>query len=286
MGQSTRDIRRRIKSISSTMQITKAMELVSSAKLTKAKERLIRTRPYYYTVQKNIRQTFNTIAERHPLLIEREVHKSLYIVISDDRGLAGGYNNNVVKLVEEDARGREKESELILIGSKAIQHFKSTDFHIREKFTGITEEPNYYDAEKIGSIALNLYANYVVDEIKVVFTRFINNISYEPTLTQLLPHGTFEEVEDRRNRVIDFEPSPEAVLDYLIPKYINSYIYGALIEATCSEQAARRIAMEVATENAMEIIENLKISYNRARQSAITTELTEIVTSAELQKNS
>lgn len=284
MAQSTRDIRRRIKSISSTMQITKAMELVSSAKLTKSKERLIRTRPYYYTVQKNIRQTFNTIAERHPLLIEREVHKTLYIVISDDRGLAGGYNNNVVKLVEEDARGKEKDAELILIGSKAIEHFKRTDFNIREKFTGITEEPNYNDAERIGRIAYNLYANYVVDEIKVVFTRFVNNISHEPTLTHLLPHGTFEEVEDRKNRVIDFEPSPEAVLDYLIPKYINSYVYGALIEASCSEQSARRIAMEVATENAKEIIEELKISYNRARQSAITTELTEIVTSAELLK--
>lgn len=284
MAQSIREIKRRIRSISSTMQITKAMELVSSAKLNKSKARLIRTRPYYLTVLRNIRQTLNIIGGDHPLLRERPINKSLYIVISDDRGLAGGYNSNVVKLIEEDARGREKDASLLLVGSKAVDHFRGTDFKIREKFIGITEDPNYSDAEKIGEIAFNLYENYVIDEIKVAYTRFINNITHEPTLTQLLPHGHFEDIEERENSVIDFEPSPEAVLDYLIPKYINSYVYGALIEASCSEQSSRRLAMEVATKNAKEMIDDLKITYNRARQSAITTELTEIITSAEVLK--
>jgi F-type H+-transporting ATPase subunit gamma len=284
VAQSTRDIKRRIKSISNIMQITKAMELVSSAKLNKARERLIRTRPYYYTVLKNLQQTFNIVGDHHPLLREREIKKSLYIVVSDDRGLAGGYNNNIVKLVEEECKGREKDVSLILIGTKAIDYFRRKDYRIREKFTGITEDPLYSDAEEIGKYAFNLYENYAVDEIKIAYTRFINNITHEPEIRQLLPHVNFWDVEDKRNKVIDFEPSPEEVLDYLIPKYINSCIYGALIEASCSEQASRRIAMEVATENATEIIEELKISYNRARQSAITTELTEIVTSAEVLK--
>ena len=284
MAQSTRDIKRRIKSISSTMQITRAMELVSSAKLTKAKERLIRTRPYYYTVLKNIQQTFNIVGDRHPLLMDKEINKSLYIVISDDRGLAGGYNNNIVKLVEDEAKGREKDVFLILIGTKSIDYFRNSEYKIIKKFTGITEDPLYSDAEKIGELAFNLYKDYEVDEIKVAFTRFVNNLTHEPEIRQLLPYVSFWEEEDRKNKVIDFEPSPEEVFDYLIPKYVNSYIYGALIEASCSEQAARRIAMEVATDNAKEIIEELKVSYNHARQSAITTELNEIITSAEVLK--
>lgn len=284
MAQSTRDIKRRIKSIGSIMQITKAMELVSSAKLTKAKERLIRTRPYYYTVLKNIQQTFNTVGDIHPLLMDKEIKKSLYIVISDDRGLAGGYNNNIVKLVEDESDGREKDVFLILIGTKAIDYFRNKDYKIIKKFTGITEDPFYSDAEKIGEMAFNLYKAYEVDEIKVAYTRFLNNMTHEPETRQLLPYVSFWEEEDRKNKVIDFEPSPEVVFDYLIPKYVNSCIYGALIEASCSEQAARRTAMEVATDNAKEIIEDLKINFNHARQSAITTELNEIITSAEVLK--
>ncbi|WFA08153.1 ATP synthase F1 subunit gamma [Tissierella sp. Yu-01] len=285
MAQSTRDIKRRIKSISSIMQITNAMELVSSAKLIKARERLIKTRPYYHTVLKNMHQTFNIVGDHHPLLKEREINRSLYIIISDDRGLAGGYNNNIVRLVEDETKGREKEVSLILIGTKSIEHFRGKEYKIRKKFTGITEEPLYSDAEEIGELALNLYKNYAVDEIKIAFTRFINTMTHEPEIRQLLPHVNFWEVEDRNNNVIDFEPSPEEVLDYLIPKYLNSCIYGALIEASCSEQASRKVAMEVASENARELIDELKISYNRARQSAITTELNEIVTSAEVLKD-
>jgi len=284
MAQSTRDIKRRIKSISSTMQITRAMELVSSAKLIKARERLIRTRPYYYTVLENMQQTFNMVKDYHPLLKDRKIKNSLYIVISDDRGLAGGYNNNVVKLVEEECKGREKDVSLILVGTKAVEHFSRTDFNIRERFTGITEDPIYSDAESIGKLAFELYDNFVVDEIKVAYTRFVNNISHEPEIRQLLPFVNFWEVEDRKNKDIEFEPSPKEVLDYLIPKYVNSCIYGTLIEAACSEQASRRIAMEVASKNARDMIEELKISYNRARQGAITTELNEIVTSAEVLK--
>lgn len=285
MAQSTRDIKRRIKGIRNTMQITNAMGLVSSAKLVKARERLIRTRPYYFTVLKNLNQTFNVVGETgHPLLKKRKIDRSLYIVVSDDRGLAGGYNNNIVKIVEEEAAHRKDEVDLILIGSKSVDYFHNRGYKIREEFKGITEEPSYSDAERIGGIAFDLYKNEIVDEIKVAFTKFVNNMTQEPKILTLMPQQQNEEIERHINLVIDFEPSPEEVLDYLIPKYVIIGVYKALIEASCSEQAARRIAMEIATENAKEMIEDLNIKYNRARQSAITTEITEIITGTEVIK--
>lgn len=285
MAQSIRDIKRRIKGIGNMMQITNAMGLVASAKLIKAREKLIRTRPYYFTVRRNIQQTINTVGENaHPLLRRRPIRRSLYIIISDDRGLAGGYNNNVVRMVEKEVEGREEAIDLVLVGMKAIEYFRRKSFNIKEKFTGITEDVSYSDAQKIGELALDLYKNHEIDEIKIAYTRFINNMKQVPEIIQLMPPHDFKDVGERKNKVIDFEPSPEEVLDYLIPKYVISGIYGALMEAACSEQAARRIAMEVATENGKEITEDLKIKYNRARQTAITTELTEIITGTEVLK--
>ncbi len=285
MAQSTRDIKRRIKGIGNMMQITNAMGLVSSAKLVKAREKLIRTRPYYYTVLNNIERIFGIIEEiDYPLLQKRDIKRSLYIVISDDRGLAGGYNNNIVKLVEKEVLDKKEDVDLILIGSKAVNYFERRGYHIIKSFTGITEEPDYSDAEEIGELAFRLYRNHRIDEIKIAFTKFINNISHEPELRQLLPPVKEDESKKRQNPIVDFEPSPKEVLDYLVPKYVVSNVYGALIEASCSEQAARRLAMEVATENAREIIEDLQTKYNRARQAAITTEITEIITGSEILK--
>lgn len=286
MAQSTREIKRRIKGISNMMQITNAMGLVSSAKLVKARERLIKTRPYYYTVLNNIEKIFGIVDEvDYPLLKKRDIKRSLYIVISDDRGLAGGYNNNIVKLVEKEVLDKKENVDLILIGSKAISYFESRGYNIIKKITGITEQPDYSDAEEIGELAFKQYKNHRVDEITVAFTKFINNITHEPKLRQLLPPPVKgDESKKRQNPIVDFEPSPKEVLDYLVPKYIISSVYGALIEASCSEQGARRLAMEVATENAKEIIEDLQTKYNRARQTAITTEITEIITGAEVLK--
>jgi F-type H+-transporting ATPase subunit gamma len=282
MAKSTRDIKRRIKSIRGTMKITSAMELVSSAKLVKARERLIRTRPYYYTVHRNFKETYSALNKTdHPLLIEREAHSSLYIVISDDRGLAGGYNNNIVRLVEDEIQKAGNRAELILIGYKAIDYFEKEKYKIVDKFTGITEEPDFKDAETIAYRVLDLYENNWVDEINVAFTRFINNMHQEPSIVRILPAEASVPASNGK-QLIEFEPSPEAVLDYLIPKYVSSSIYGALVEASCSEQAARTNAMGIATENAKEMIEELIITYNRARQTAITTEITEIVSGTEV----
>ena len=289
MGQSTREIKRRIRGISNTKQITKAMELVSSAKMRKAKIKLAETRPYYTTVLDSIGNVINNSNVNHPLLEVREVKKSLYIVISADRGLAGGYNANINRLVHDKYRNNTEDICLITIGSKARDFFRSRNYEVVGEFLGISENPDYADAKKIGKMAVDLYLQGEVDEINLVYTEFVSTISYKPSILKLLPAekiGSKEDELDKKEKqtVMEFEPSPEEVLDFLIPKYVQSTIYGGLVESSCSEQAARRVAMESATENAGEMIDDLNMSYNRARQAAITMEISEIVSGAEALK--
>ena len=285
MAETTRDIKRRIRGISNTRQITKAMELVSSAKLKRARERLEKSRPYYNTVLRNIQDILATTGNmKHPLLDNREVKSSLYIIVSADRGLAGGYNAGVIRLAESKIREDNLDAKIIAIGSKARDYFKKRGYNLVGEFAGISEEPEFADARKIGNIALDLYKNKDVDEINIVYTKFLGTISQQPTILKLLPSMEVREGSSERKTVTEFEPSTEEVLSYLIPKYIQSTIYGALIEASSSEQAARRVAMEAATDNADEMIDELNISYNRARQAAITMEITEIVSGADALK--
>ncbi len=285
MAETTRDIKRRIRGISNTRQITKAMELVSSAKLKRARERLEKSRPYYNTVLRNIQDILATTGNmKHPLLDNREVKSSLYVVVSADRGLAGGYNAGVIRLAESKIREDNLDAKIIAIGSKARDYFKKRGYNLVGEFAGISEEPEFADARKIGNIALDLYKNKDVDEINIVYTKFLGTISQQPTILKLLPSMEVREGSSERKTVTEFEPSTEEVLSYLIPKYIQSTIYGALIEASSSEQAARRVAMEAATDNADEMIDELNISYNRARQAAITMEITEIVSGADALK--
>lgn len=285
MAESTKDIKRRIRGISSTKQITKAMELVSSAKLKRARVRLEKSRPYYNTVLENIQDILSLESNlKHPLLDNREVKNSLYVIVSADRGLAGGYNSGVIRLSEGAIKSSDANAKLITIGTKAREYFKKRGYNVVGEFTGITEDPEFSHAKKIGDLCLELYKNKEVDEINIVFTRFLSTISQEPKILKLLPSEEVHEESGNKKRVVDFEPSTEEVLSYLIPKYIQSSIYGALIEASASEQASRRVAMEAATENAEEMIDELQISYNRARQAAITMEITEIVSGADALK--
>ena len=285
MAESTRDIKRRIKGVSSTRQITKAMELVSSSKLRKSRQRQEKANPYYTTVLENIQNVLSTTGNiKHPLLDNREVKTSLYIVLSADRGLAGGYNANVMRLAENAIKEKNVNSKVITVGSKARDYFTRRSYDVVKSFTGISEEPMFSDAREIGNIALKLYMSKEVDEINIVYTRFLSTISQDPKVLKLLPSGEVHEGSAKTKKLTEFEPSTEEVLDYLIPKYIQSSIYGALIESSTSEQAARRIAMESATDNAEEIIDELQISYNRARQAAITMEISEIVSGAEALK--
>jgi F-type H+-transporting ATPase subunit gamma len=285
-GVGTRDIKRKIKSVNSTMQITKAMELVSTAKLKKSKDRLEMTRPYYQTVLETVNNIMrDSDIEEHEFLSNREIKKSLYIVVTADRGLCGGYNVNAIKTALAHIENPE-DAVIIPIGIKAVKFFNQNGFEVAKEFLGISEKPEFSDARKIARLAMKLYSQEKVDAVHLVYTRMESTISQVATRLQLVPldaSAVTETVEEADEKTI-FEPSAEVVLDYLIPKSIESTIFGGLIESSASEQAARRIAMENATDNAVERIDELTLTYNQARQSAITQEINEIVGGAEALK--
>ncbi len=280
-----RDIKRRIKSVNSTKQITKAMELVSSAKLRKAKEQMEKTKPYFNTMEETIQGILvNTNGIRHEFLTQREVKKTAYIVITADRGLCGGYNSNIIKLVNQHMKEKPNKS-IIAVGSKGRDFFKKRHFDLDGEFTHLSETPSFSKAQEISRLALELYKQEMVDEVYLVYTEFITTINQKPSVKRLLPLDMSVEGGKRESKtMIAYEPSPEAVLGYLVPKYIDSMVFGALVEASTSEQAARRVAMESATDNAEEMIGSLKLKYNRARQASITQEIAEIVGGAEALK--
>ncbi|MBN2898219.1 MAG: ATP synthase F1 subunit gamma [Clostridia bacterium] len=286
-GVGTRDIKRKIKSVNSTMQITKAMELVSTAKLKKNKDRLEMTRPYYETVLKTVGEIMRDAdIEEHEYLSNREISKSLYIVLAGDRGLCGGYNINAIKAALAHIEDPSK-ALIIPVGKKAFEFFKRNEFEIEKEYLGISERPEFADARKIARLAMKLYSQEKVDEVHLVYTRMESTISQVATRLKLVPldvEAVAQEVAEVADEKASFEPSAEVVLDYLIPKSIESTIFGGLIESSASEQAARRNAMENATDNAEEMIEELTLSFNQARQSAITQEITEIVGGAEALK--
>ncbi len=283
MAQSMKDIKRRIKSVGGIKQITKAMELVSSAKLRKARQRLEMSRPYYQTLVRSIQEILSsTTGIRHPLLEKREIKNRAFIVITGDGGLAGGYNGNAIRLAESQID--DKEHTLILaVGMKGRDYFKRRGYNVVGEFLNISEEPYFMDASSIGGLAIELYEDGKVDEVNVIYTGFKSVMTQEPRVLKLLPAESIEEDKDSKT-LIEYEPSADKVLDYLIPKYIHSAIYGALIESSASLQGARRTAMESATDNAEEMIEDLELRYNRARQASITQEISEIVGGAEALK--
>ncbi|TCO78801.1 ATP synthase F1 subunit gamma [Marinisporobacter balticus] len=288
-GMGMRDIKRRIKSVNSTKQITKAMELVSSAKLRRARERAEKSRPYFHIVQDTVRDIFsNATGLKHKFLNEREIKKSCYVVITADRGLCGGYNINVIKKPLEEMKKKENVS-VVTVGTKARDYFRNRKYEIDGEFTHISEKPTYEDAKKISNLVLKLYEKEMIDEVYLVYTQFVSAVSQNPEMIKLLPLSMEkkEEVVKKENEefeYISYEPSPESLLNYIVPKYIESTIYGALVESSASEQGARRIAMENATENAEEMIDKFTLNYNRARQAAITQEIAEIVGGVEALK--
>lgn len=291
-GMGSRDIKRKIRSVNSTKQITKAMELVSTAKLKRAKDKVDITKPYFKQVVETVQEIVQGEKSlKHEYLSYREVKKTLYIVIAADRGLCGGYNVNVAKKALEDVSDKTKAS-FITIGKKTREFFTKMDCNIVKEYLYISEKPGYADAQDIARRALHMYETEQVDAIKLVYTRLLSTISQVPEMLNLLPAvmPEAEKVELAEDEVAadlkftTYEPSAEAVLSYLIPKYIESTIFGALMESAASEQAARRVAMESASDNADEMIEELTLTYNQARQSAITQEISEIVSGAEALK--
>ena len=277
---SMRDIKRRIKSVDSTQQITKAMNLVASSKLTRAKNRLMDTRPFFKETRKVIAGVVGgSKGISHPYLQKREVRKKAVILITGDRGLCGGYNANVSKAALSCVDDKNNVS-AITVGSKGREFFKRRGINIIESYTGISENPDYSDALKIGQLALDLFTKEDADEVYLAYTEFISTLSSEPKLIKILPVDVneFNNDDDISEQALTiYEPDEEAVLEYVIPKYVNTVIFGAMVESAVCELGARMTAMDSATENASEMIDSLNLLYNRARQGAITQEITEIV---------
>jgi F-type H+-transporting ATPase subunit gamma len=273
------DIKRRIKSVNSTKQITKAMNLVASSKLTKARSNFNDTKPFFdgtVSVISNIIK--RTGQASNPFLKKREGNKVAVIVITGDRGLCGGYNANACKAALNVIGDRE--AEIITIGSKAREFFKHKKADIAAGFRDISEKPTYQDAKRVADTAVKMFSEGKVDEVYIVYTKYISTISNEPQTLKLLPlnpdNFTAEEATGPSTLTI-YEPDEEAVLDYIIPKYINTVVYGALVESAVCELSSRMTAMDAATDNASDMIDRLNLFYNRARQGAITQEITEIV---------
>ena len=280
---SMRDIKRRKSSIQSTQQITKAMKLVSTVKLQKARTRAEQTTPYtnhmYQTVSSMLAKSGNV---NHPYLVSGESTKKAVVAITSNRGLAGGYNSNIVKLVANSGLPKE-DVEIYAIGNKGLDAFTRKGFNIKYTDSELIESPTYTDAAALCREVLKDYTEGEIGEIYLAYTHFKNTVVHEPTLIKLLPVEIDAEklaTSEGATAQMIYEPNEEEALNMIIPKYITSLFYGALVEAVASENGARMQAMDSATSNAEEIISDLTLKYNRARQGAITQELTEIIAGA------
>ena len=274
-----KEIKTRIKSVESTKQITKAMELVSSSKFRKAKERAESARPYFNTLYNTVQDIAkNTSNSRNVFLKERKVNNVCYIVIAGDRGLAGGYNSNILKAVI--AHNKLGTGKVITVGKKAKESLSKRGYEVIDYIESV-EKCFYEDANRVAQTAMEAYKNGEVDEVNLVYTEFISALSQEPKIVKLLPvtiDNTNTEKEVKKGKAaVQYLPSADAVLGYVLPKYVSGSVYGAIAESFASEQAARRTAMESATDNANEMISKLELVYNRARQAAVTQEISEIV---------
>ena len=281
---SMRDIKRRQASVQSTGQITKAMKLVSTVKLQKARGRAENTKAYfdgmYNTVASILARSTNI---RHRYLKVDSDKKKAVVVITSNRGLAGGYNSNIVKLIANNPEFRPENTVIYAVGRKGIEGLTRKGYEINKDYSTCIDEPIYSDAMEISRDLLEAYAAGEIGEIYLAYTFFKNTVSHIPTLKKLLPvdTGEYELTEEEKKIPMNFEPSEEEVLEMIVPKYISSLIFGGLVEAVASENGARMTAMDSATSNAEELISDLSLKYNRARQSAITQELTEIIAGAD-----
>jgi F-type H+-transporting ATPase subunit gamma len=293
MPAQLRVVRRRIRSVQSTMKITRAMELISASRLTRAQDRVAQARPYTEEITaalERIVSTEETIS--HPLLEKRsEADAAAVLVVTSDRGLAGPYNANVLRTAEElMAKLREDgmEPKLYVTGRKGLAYYRFRRRPIEQSWTGFSDAPSYADADAIVELLVEEFVSQRVDEIHAVFTNFISAGSQRAVARRFVPL-VIEEVEEGPPEPIPqyiYEPSPEHLLDALLPRYVGARVFTAMLEAAASEHAARRRAMKAATDNAHELIEDYTRQYNQARQAQITQEIMEIVGGAEaLQKS-
>ncbi|MBR3972855.1 MAG: ATP synthase F1 subunit gamma [Oscillospiraceae bacterium] len=276
-GVSTKEIKNRIRSMESTKQITKAMEMVAASKLRRAQAQIANSRPYFEILRDTINDIVaNNLEFSSPYLKERTGNKVMYIVIAGDRGLAGGYNSNILKMVMANIQG--KEATVLPIGKKALDFFKSKKVPVLTDIYAEAAGVSIGDCFSISKQLSKAYKNGEFDEIHVAYTDFVSMLSQSPSTMKLLPLVPDAPKKKEGPSVVTvYEPGCEEVFDAIVPEYLGGILYGALCESRASEQAARRTAMDSATSNAEEMIADLSLKFNRARQAAITNEIIDIV---------
>ena len=287
MGGQLRAVKRRIGSVKSTQKITRAMELIASSRIIKAQRRVAAARPY----AEKMRDLMSSVAKNasnvdHPLLKQKETVGTVgYIVVTADRGLAGAYNSNVIRASERDMK-EASNTKLFVSGKKGISYFKFRGYDIAESWQGYSEQPGIENARAVAKAAVESFVEGNVDQVRLAYTKFESALTQRPVVLQLLPIPK-EELEEEESADTGqkanylFEPEPEDILSYLLPRYVEGAVLQGILEAAASELAARRRAMKAATDNAEELIDNLTREYNQARQAEITTEIMEVIGGSE-----
>ena len=272
---SLQEIKSRLGSISTTKKITKAMQLVATAKLKRAKGNLEGIQEYYTSVYETFQSLLGQVKDFSKLVPAKPKESTLYIVITSDLGLCGSYNSNILKMLKEKAKSSDK---IIMVGSKGVSSLKVRGKQTHMAFQSVGDDPDYNIASNIGKEAIALYLTGEVKAIKILHTKFINSVTFEAESTKILPVVKQEgEKKHKVSALIEFEPDAETVVKNAIPLYVSAVIFGSMVESKVSEMSSRRTAMENATDNADELIDKLDLEYNRARQASITQEITEIV---------
>lgn len=279
-GVSSKEIKNRIRSMNSTRQITKAMEMVASSKLCRAQAQMYTSRPYFETLYATVQNIADTSAElQSPYLTGNDGKKALFVVVAGDRGLAGGYNSNILKMAVSAMEG--KDAVVLPIGKKATEFFKSKGYSLFSTTEMTTEEITASHCFTLAKQLCKAYLNGEYSEIQIGYTNFVSVLSQEPAILQALPLLRQETSEPKRMPAeIIYEPDSTTVFETIIPEYVGGILYGVLCESRAAEQAARRTAMDSATQNADDMISELNLKYNQARQAAITQEITEIIAGA------
>ena len=293
-GSSMRDIKRRIRSVTSIEHITNAMKLVSAAKLRRAKNTCEKLEENLHYIASNIDELCSREEELPlPYIVGgREIKRTCYIIVTANRGLAGSYNTNVFKTAEQmmakDASEGKEKPLLVCIGNKGLSHFSKRGYEIQSDYLNPPESISFADTKEIAEPILEIYDKEGIDEIKIIYTVFVTTMEQHTQVDRLLPFEPKAGIDTeakKHKKLLEFEPDAKEVFSYLVPKYAEIMMYRALIEAAACEHAARRMAMQNATDNAREMIDNLNLFYNRARQAAITSEITEIVSGADAVKS-
>ena len=281
------DIKRRIRSVTSTEHITNAMKLVSAAKLRKAKAVFEKTSVNFHFITESIESVFNNTSEvpTRYLTGSRDIQKTCYIIITSCRGLCGSFNSNVIKEAEREILADTGSPVIIAIGTRGKEYFQKRDYDIYSEYLAPPESISFLETRNISKPIIEMYNREEIDAVKLVYTSFVSTLEQKVQCVTLLPFHIERSPEAiRHEKQVEYEPSVEEVFNYLVPKYAEIRIYGAIIESATCEHAARRMAMESATDNAREMLADLSLYYNRARQAAITDEIIEIVAGSEAQK--